>query len=73
MKVRDFARFSLALGFAVEEYAAIRGKIPPHRRRRKKVVYVATIEKASGLVDSLIEQDRLQSVGLVVVDEVHQH
>ena len=33
-------------------------------------MYVATIEKANGLVNSLIEHGRLPSLGLIVVDEV---
>lgn len=70
MKVRDLGPFASSLGFAVEEYAASRGRLPPRRRRGKKVVYVATIEKANGLVNSLTEEGRLDSIGLVVVDEV---
>ena len=68
--MRDLAPFATALEFAVEEYAGSRGKFPPLRRRRKRVVYVATIEKANGLVNSLAELDRLGDLGLVVVDEV---
>ena len=43
---------------------------PRPRAHRRKAVYVATIE-ASGLINSLVELDRLQSLGLVVLDEVH--
>lgn len=71
-QVRDLTPFALALEFIVEEYAAGRGKIPPVNRRRKKVVFVATIEKASGLVNCLAETGCLQSLGLVVVDEVRK-
>ena len=69
-QVRELTPFALALEFVVEEYAGGRGKTPPIRRRRKKVVYVATIEKASGLINSLAETGQLDSLGLVVVDEV---
>ncbi len=40
------------------------------QRRKKRVLYIATIEKANGLVNSLIELSRVDSLGLVVVDEV---
>ena len=68
-QMRDLSVFALALGFSVEEYAANKGAIPP-RKRRKRCLYVATIEKASSLVNSLVETSRLDGVGIVVVDEV---
>ena len=37
----------------------------------RRVLYIATIEKASGLINSLIENKRIGELGLVVTDEVH--
>nr|CAD7459173.1 unnamed protein product [Timema tahoe] len=70
-KVRSLSPLAIALGFLVEEYAAGKGCYPPRRRRWKQTVYVATIEKAMGLVSSLVETDRLGEIGLAVVDELH--
>ncbi|XP_038066286.1 helicase POLQ-like [Patiria miniata] len=70
-KVASLSIFAVELGFLVEEYAGSKGAIPPRKHRKKKTLYIATIEKAHSLVNSLILEGRVESLGLVVVDELH--
>ncbi|CAO2639190.1 Helicase POLQ-like, partial [Lemmus lemmus] len=70
-KIASLSSFGIELGFFVEEYAGSKGKFPPTKRREKKSLYIATIEKGHSLVNALIETGRISSLGLVVVDELH--
>lgn len=70
-KLQDFVPFALHFNFLVEEYCAGKGTIPPTKRREKNSLYIATIEKCQIMIDSLIESNRVNEIGLVVIDELH--
>lgn len=70
-QVASLAALEDELGVVVEEYAASKGRFPPIRRRHVNSIYVCTIEKANGLVNSLIENGRADELGMVIVDEVN--
>lgn len=62
-KIRTLSSQALALDFAVEEYAADRGVFPPRQRKSKHVIYIATLEKAHGIINCLMELGRLSEIG----------
>ncbi|XP_030385785.1 helicase POLQ-like [Scaptodrosophila lebanonensis] len=70
-KVSAMAPFAIDLDFIVDEYTAGKGRCPPAPRRKRRSLYIASIEKAVVLIDSLIEANRPQEIGLIVVDELH--
>ncbi|KAF6203034.1 hypothetical protein GE061_003447 [Apolygus lucorum] len=70
-KVSSLSSLALEFGFWVEEYAGSKGAYPPTRHRKKNSLFICTIEKGSGLINSLIEENRLSEVGIVVIDEIH--
>lgn len=70
-KVSAMSPFAIDLDFIVEEYTAGKGKCPPQPRRKRRSLFIASIEKGAVLMDSLIDVQRPHEIGLVVVDELH--
>ena len=69
-KVRGLSTLASELGFNLEEYAGSKGALPP-RKRKRRCMYVCTIEKANSLTSALQDDKRLEEIGVVVVDELH--
>ncbi|XP_065720632.2 helicase POLQ-like isoform X2 [Drosophila suzukii] len=70
-KVSAMSPFAIDLDFIVEEYTAGKGKCPPQPCRKRRSLFIASIEKGAVLMDSLIDVQRPHEIGLVVVDELH--
>ncbi|XP_037718740.1 helicase POLQ-like [Drosophila subpulchrella] len=70
-KVSAMSPFAIDLDFLVEEYTAGKGKCPPQPCRKRRSLFIASIEKGAVLMDSLIDVQRPHEIGLVVVDELH--
>ncbi|BFF99603.1 helicase POLQ-like [Drosophila madeirensis] len=70
-KVSAMSPFAIELDFIVDEYTAGKGKCPPQPRRKRRSLFIASIEKGAVLMDSLIDVQRPHEIGLVVVDELH--
>ncbi|XP_032587223.2 helicase POLQ-like [Drosophila mojavensis] len=70
-KVSAMSPFAIALDFIVDEYTAGKGKCPPQPQRKRRSLFVASIEKGAVLMDSLIDAQRAHEIGMVVVDELH--
>ncbi|CBY14815.1 unnamed protein product, partial [Oikopleura dioica] len=56
--------------FVVEEYAAGNGRIPPIKRRQTPALFIATIEKASQIINCAINGEG-PWISCCVVDELH--
>jgi replicative superfamily II helicase len=68
-KVKSLKEFGKHLNFAVDGYYQNNGKVP--LPKDTPTLCICTIEKANMLINSLIEEGRLNEVGLVVFDELH--
>ncbi|KAL7675043.1 hypothetical protein ACOME3_001311 [Neoechinorhynchus agilis] len=70
-RIRQLGAIADRFDFHLEEYAGLKGRIPPNIRRRSRSLFVCTIEKADLLCDHLILMNKMKTVGLAVFDEIH--
>lgn len=70
-KVSSMSLFALELDFLIEEYTAGKGRCPPGKVWKRNSIFIASIEKAAVLFDSLIDSKRAGEIGLIVIDEMH--
>jgi replicative superfamily II helicase len=65
---QSLSTMGAGLGVHVEAFYSARGTVP---LMHGPMICVATIERAVGIIASLVEDDRLTELGAVVLDEVH--
>uniref|UniRef100_A0AC35TPB0 Helicase POLQ-like n=1 Tax=Rhabditophanes sp. KR3021 TaxID=114890 RepID=A0AC35TPB0_9BILA len=70
-KMSSLNVFKSVFGINIEEYSQGIGQLPPNKTADRNTIFVASYEKASFLIDSLIIEGRLDEIGLVVLDEMH--
>lgn len=69
-KYLSLSPFALKMDFHLQIYASDKGKLPPKKCATKNSIYIATIEKASALINSLIALGRLGEIGIIAIDEI---
>lgn len=62
--------FAIQMNFLLQMYASNKGNLPPKKCETKHSLYIATIEKASALVTSLLEIGRVKEIGLIVIEDI---
>lgn len=62
-KIKTISLLARAFEFEIEEYAEDQGTYPPKKRTSQCILYIATLEKAHGIVNSLLEEGRLKELG----------
>uniref|UniRef100_A0A0N4ZV25 Helicase POLQ-like n=1 Tax=Parastrongyloides trichosuri TaxID=131310 RepID=A0A0N4ZV25_PARTI len=71
-KIASFMEFKDMFDINILDYSAGKGSIPPEKiQNGNGTIYIATIEKANILINSLISNKRINEIGLMVLDELH--